>query len=245
MRAIRGKDTRISPWKPWSLRPPFLGLIACFSIGSLVSIEILRRISGRNNGLAFYSTTDEISTGMFVAYNYIPTILATVFSILWSIVDLDTKRMEPYTQISDSRRRPFPLALRFLDYAFGPPWEVPFQACKNHHWTVAITSTMFLIISMFLAPIQSALFGLTPINKSYAVAVDAWPDLPSIADQSKFFTGETVDQALSVILNNTTLPPFTTEDYAISPLRGLTGQGGQRRNVEFASSCLLVQLGMS
>ena len=220
------KDTRISSWKPWSLRPPFLGLFVCFSMGLLVCIEILRRRSGRDGGLAFYSTSNDVPTAVFIAYNYAPTILATLFSILWSIVDLDAKRMEPYTQISDPHSSQFPLSLLFLDYAFEPPWKIPFRACKRRHWTVAVTSLTFLVISIFLAPMQSALLGLTSVSKSHHVIVSNWSKLPPIVNQSQIFTGETVNQANSLIRNNASLPPFTTEKYAVSPLSGLTSLGG-------------------
>ena len=230
---FRNNDIRTLAWKPWSLHPPFLGFLASLSIGFLVCIELLRQKSSRDGGLAFYSTSDDIPASVFIAYNYAPTILATLFSILWSIVDLDAKRMEPYTQISDLRHRPFPLSVLFIDYAFEPAWEVPFRACRRCHWTIAVTSTVFLVISIFLAPMQSALFGLTSVNKSHDVAVTAWPNLPSIKDQSQVFTGEAVNQANSVILHNANLPAFTTADYAISPLGGLISQGGNDETWKF------------
>ena len=223
---IDRKDTRTSAWKPWSLYPPFLGLFACLSTAFLVCIKLLRQRSGRDGGLAFYPADDDIPTTVFIAYNYAPTILTTLFSILWSIVDFDVKRMEPYTQISNSRGHQFPLSLLFLDYAFEPPWKVPYRAYKNRHWTVAVTSTIFLTISIFLAPMQSALLGLTVISKSHEATVSAWPNLPLVSEQSQFFTGETVNQANSIVLHNASLPTFTTENYVISSMSGLTSQGG-------------------
>lgn len=196
------------------------------SLVFLVCIELLRRRSNRNNGLKFYTTSDDIPTSVFIAYTYAPAILATVFSILWSIVDLDAKRMEPFHQISDRRCRVFPLSLLFLDYAFSSTWKVPFRACKRRHWTIAVTSLVFLMSSVFLVPIQSALFGLKPASISSTLAVDAWPNLPTLKDQGQLFTGETVNQASSIVSKKAGLPPFTTEDYAVSPLRLMTEQEG-------------------
>ena len=196
------------------------------SLGFAVSVELLCRKSSRDGGLAFYSNSDEIPISVFIAYNYVSTVLATLFSILWTIIDLDTKRIEPYTQISGSHSHPFPLSVMLLDYAFEHPWQVPLLACKRRHWSVAVTSTMFLLISIFLAPTQSALLGLKTISKSHDVAITAWPDLPSRKDQALFFTSEAVNQAHAVFVNHANPPPFTTEKYAISPLGNLTRQGG-------------------
>ena len=223
---FRKKDIRTSAWKPWSLRSPFLGSLAILSLGFLICIELLRERSARSNGLAFYKSSDDISTRVFIAYNYIPTVLGTLFGILWSIVDLDAKRLEPYTQISDPHRPAFPFSLLFLDYAFEPAWKVPYLACRRRHWTIAITSTMFLITAIFLAPMQSALFGLTPVSQTLDVSVEVWPQLPSLDDQAPLFTGESVNQANSILLNNASLPAFATEEYAMSPLTSMPTQGG-------------------
>ena len=85
---------------------------------------------------------------------------------------------------------------------------------------------MSLITSIFLIPMQSALFGLKPASISSNLTVDAWPDLPVLKDQGLQFTGEAVNQAKSIISKNSGLPPFTTEEYAVSPLRLMTNQGG-------------------
>ena len=222
---FRKKDIRTSPWKPWSLRLQFLSGLVTLSLGFLVCIELLRERSNRNGGLAFYETSDDIPMSVFIAYNYVLTILGTLYSILWSIADLDAKRMEPYTQISDPCRPIVPFSLFFLDYAFEAAWKVPYQAYKSRHWTIAFTSTTFLITSIYLAPMQSALYGLTSVSKSQDVYIQVRPTLPSLENQTQLLTGEAVNQAYSILSNNASLPSFVTEEYAVSSFSSLSPRG--------------------
>ena len=85
---------------------------------------------------------------------------------------------------------------------------------------------MFLATAVFLAPMQSALFGLTPVNRTSNLNVEVWPSLHSPQDQNALFTGESVNQAKRILMSNASLPAFATEEYAVSPLTSMTPQGG-------------------
>lgn len=71
----------------------------------IISLEVLSYISlGKNNsngrGLAFAASVDDISTIATVSYLYLPTVIAVLYSMVWSWVDLDSKRLEPWFQLS-------------------------------------------------------------------------------------------------------------------------------------------------
>lgn len=92
-------------WKPATLRFPVLGSIFTVTVLMIIGLEILAYLSvGKNNsnggGLAFAATVDDISTIATVSYLYLPTVIAVIYSIIWSWIDLDSKRLEPWFQLS-------------------------------------------------------------------------------------------------------------------------------------------------
>jgi hypothetical protein len=86
-------------------RFPVLGTIFTVTVLMIIGLEILAYLSvGKNNsnggGLAFAATVDDISTIATVSYLYLPTVIAVIYSIIWSWIDLDSKRLEPWFQLS-------------------------------------------------------------------------------------------------------------------------------------------------
>jgi len=63
-------------------------------------------------------------------YLYFPTILAVIFSIYWAWIDLETKRMEPYYQLSKKDGALGKDSL-LLQYPFSFIPFVPFRALRN------------------------------------------------------------------------------------------------------------------
>jgi hypothetical protein len=89
-----------SDWKPIALRPIFLSSTIIASIGLTAVLHVLLLKSQRNNGIAFAASTDKFSTLATFGYLYLPTILAVIYGFLWSWIDLDVRRMEPYFQLA-------------------------------------------------------------------------------------------------------------------------------------------------
>ena len=188
-------------------------------------MEILRQLSSSNHGLAFFQDTTEISNALFVAYNYLPGIIAVIYAVLWSFVDLDVKRLEPYFQLS--RPGGVPVSVLFVDYAFESVLLAPFRAIKRRHWLVAITSSVFLLISLLLPPLQSGLLGISPVSINNTVSFRSWDTLLDTQTQGGQFTAELVSHANSILSAGAPLPGFVTPDYAVAPFstNGSTSTG--------------------
>ena len=57
---------------------------------------MLRQTDKMNQELAFFEESSDIPTAISVAYTYPTTILTVVLATLWSLVDLESKRLEPF-----------------------------------------------------------------------------------------------------------------------------------------------------
>lgn len=65
-------------------------------------------------------------------YRYFPTVLAVIFSIYWAWIDLETKRMEPYYQLSKKDGALGKDSL-LLQYPFSFIPFVPFRALRDRY----------------------------------------------------------------------------------------------------------------
>ena len=166
-------ERKIKPasWRAFSLRRPYLCSLLVLSLALLGGIEALRQISERHHGLQHLSGLHptRLSTGQNILYSYIPTVIAVLYSILWSYIDSDSKRLEPYIQM---RSRPSPASTRLLDYVFESAFVTPIRAVRRRHWTLAAVSTIFLLVSLILPASQGALFGINSVT--YSVEEDSF-----------------------------------------------------------------------
>lgn len=92
------QPVKAASWKPVTLRPPLLLSIVVTTLGFIALLEYLSQMSRTHGGIAF--ATGQFSPTLTFAFLYLPTIIAVLYSILWSWIDLDTKRLEPYFQLS-------------------------------------------------------------------------------------------------------------------------------------------------
>lgn len=122
------RPVEASSWKPVTLRPPFLLSIVAITLGFIALLEFLSQRSRMHGGIAF--AQDQFSPAATFAYLYLPTMIAVLYSILWSWVDLDTKRLEPYFQLSrpEGADRTNSLA---LNYPFDFVAYAPFKAIRR------------------------------------------------------------------------------------------------------------------
>lgn len=115
-------------WKPITLRAPLLFSLAFSTICLIVVLEYLSRISHKNGGIAF--ATNGFSASTTFSFLYLPTLVATSYSILWSWVDLDAKRLEPYFQMSKAEGAEAKDSL-LLHYPFDFIAFVPYRALRR------------------------------------------------------------------------------------------------------------------
>jgi hypothetical protein len=72
----------------------------------------------------------DLPTEQAFLYLYLPTILATLFSIYWTWIDVQTKHIEPYYQLSKQNGALGKDSL-LLEYPYEFALLVPIKAFKN------------------------------------------------------------------------------------------------------------------
>jgi hypothetical protein len=105
-----------SGWKPFTLRRWFLVLMVILMAGLFATVETLREISARHGGLSFARSNDTLSTTAKFLSSTGLTVFSVVFSLIWSMLDLDVKRMEVFFQLGKPEGAKESESLR-LDYS--------------------------------------------------------------------------------------------------------------------------------
>lgn len=113
-----------------SLGLPFLGCII-ITCGTVVTIlHLLLAYSKAQKGILFASNVNDLPLSQSFPYLYLPTIVAVFFSLLWTWIDLDVKRLEPYHQLSKEQGALGKHSL-LLHYPIDFIASVPFKAIKH------------------------------------------------------------------------------------------------------------------
>lgn len=121
---------RRQAWKPVTLKAPFLLSIMLASSALIVMLQYLLISSQRNNGIIFSANINELPLNRSFAYLYLPTIIAVIYSFLWSWIDLDAKRLEPFFQLSQDGGALAKDSL-LLQYQFDTIALVPLKAIRQ------------------------------------------------------------------------------------------------------------------
>lgn len=217
-------------WKPLSLRAPLLLSVAAFTAGLIVVLEYLSRVSRRDGGLAF--TDGSFSTFITFSYLYLPTLIAVVYSMIWSWVDLDAKRLEPYFQMSKNGGVPARDSL-YLHYPFDFVAFAPYRALRRRsvivreyedvraydyrHWSVVFAGAIMVAIFWALTPLTSAVFSTAAITHFSSGVATTTHALSPMAEQPGALTVGFMMTAYGSLWLDQDLPGYTTKDSALTP----------------------------
>ena len=150
------KDPQIPNWKPWSMRSPYILILICIALGLAAFQEFLCQVSMRKgtekppSALMAFDSLDKLSVWWFFAWKYLPTMITIGYSVLYSIMDFDIRRLEPYYQLSQPQGARASASLN-LDHLTMFQYFVPFNAARLRQWAV-FASTFANIIAATVAP---------------------------------------------------------------------------------------------
>ncbi|KAF7544882.1 hypothetical protein G7Z17_g9609 [Cylindrodendrum hubeiense] len=128
--ATPAMETRLRGWKPLLLSTPVLLGVAALSLILFAIIETLAQLSQTQGGLALSSSQDEMSKYAVISYLYVPIIVAVAFSMLWTWIDLDIKRIQPWMELSKPTGATAEDSI-LLDYPSDFIAVAPFRAAKR------------------------------------------------------------------------------------------------------------------
>ncbi|CAD0047049.1 unnamed protein product [Aureobasidium pullulans] len=128
------------------------------TISTIIILQSLLYKSQTQGGILFAPSIDELPLSVTFGYRYAPTIIAVIYGFLWSWIDHDTKRMEPYFQLCSPGGASAEEIL-LLQYPLDFIAFVPFRAARRKHWSVFSAASASIIVSWTLVPLQAAIFA--------------------------------------------------------------------------------------
>lgn len=97
----QGHSSSSNPnWKPNAFRLLPLAAVVLASWAVIVILQLLLVKSQKDGGVIIADTLNDIALDRSFLYKYLPTIIALIYSVYWSWIDLQIKRLEPYHQLS-------------------------------------------------------------------------------------------------------------------------------------------------
>ena len=130
-----------SKWIPGAFRIWVLLTSAVICWVLIIVLQLLLVRSQRDGGIVFAANTNDVPISQSFLYLYLPTIIALLYSVFWSWIDLQVKRMEPYYQLSKPGGALGKNSL-LLQYPFEFLPFVPISAMKNRYVLISFQFPM-------------------------------------------------------------------------------------------------------
>lgn len=203
-----------SGWKPLSLSAPILSAVAILSLLIAAAVEVLAQKSQQDGGLALSPTQDDIPQYAMIFYLYGPNVVAVLYSLIWSWIDLDTKRMQPWFELSKPEGATAGNSL-FLDYPYEFVAFVPWKAAKKRHWPVFLSGLTMMLVFWAVTPLQSAVLGLGSVRVVKDVEIVTRGRLIDLSKQADLLDPRVLNTGYAIGWLSQPFPPFTTPDYSL------------------------------
>ncbi|KAF4120542.1 Protein of unknown function (DUF3433) [Geosmithia morbida] len=188
--------TMHADWKPLSMTTPILLAVTVASLLMVAAIELLAQRSGRQGGLALSPSLDDIPSYATISAQYVPQLLAVLYSLVWSWIDLDVKRMQPWYELAKPAGASAADSL-FLDYPFTFVASVPFIAGRRRY--------------------VSAQLGTGSVNHSSYLELVNRSELVPVAQQEDLLGPEVLNLMYPISWLNQSYPEFMLPDKAFLP----------------------------
>lgn len=212
----RGSSDSSAGWKPYTMRAPVLCAVIIISLGLAGVIEYLAQTSQRQGGLALSLSENDIPQTVNIAYLYMPTTVAVLYSLLWTWIDLDVRRMQPWFELSRPGGARGDQSL-LLNYPFEFLAFVPISAWKQRHWPVFNAGLVMMLVFWTITPLQGAIFGKQAVDLTRSAAMSISSGLIPVEDQAAIFDVSILNAAYGSTWYDQDLPEYTTAEYALLP----------------------------
>ena len=157
-------------WKPVSMRSYYILMLVGVSLGLAIFQEWLCRhseaLAAKDQGILEFDEVSQVPLFYFFAWHYLPTFIFVLYGVLWSIMDFDIKRLEPYYQLSQPTGSTAAASLN-LDHLTAWSYFVPITSMKLRQWAVFFSSFGNILATSIAPSLQnpSIVFNQNP----------AWP----------------------------------------------------------------------
>lgn len=151
-------------WKPFVMRPLFLGLLIALSVALGIGQEVLYRASA-GQALLKFRNPDEIPRGLYFAFKFLPTMISVTYGVLWSMADFEIRRLEAFYQLSKEDGASAGHSIN-VDYITSFSFMRPVRALRCEHYAVFISSTASLLAISLVPTLVSASIMLSPDRRT-------------------------------------------------------------------------------
>ncbi|KAF3298026.1 hypothetical protein TWF132_004169 [Orbilia oligospora] len=203
-------------WKPFTIRLPYLIFLNILTLSFIIIIEALYYVSNRRDGLLFMKDIDDLPLGQYFTIQYLPTLIAVLYGIAWSIVDLDCKRLEPFYDLSKETGASSDAL--FLEYQYQFPLFVPFRALLKRHWSVFLSSTIFLTATIIVTPLQSSILATVDKTSKFETKFNITAQFLPLNGSDSALTPEFLFTEYTISRLNGSLPKFTADGNSFLPV---------------------------
>lgn len=203
-----------SLWRPLTLRMSLQIMTLALTLSFAVIVGWILLKSEANQGLMFASDINDLAWWQSFSYLYLSTLLAVLYGFLWSWIDLDIRRLEPFFQLSKAGGATADSSI-LLDYPFHFVAAVPTKAARRGHWSVFAGATSFILVSFILTPLQAGLFATKTVVLEETVPSSYSTGYTPI-DQQQDLNAISAQYAYNVAWLNEPLKQFMTRDYILA-----------------------------
>ncbi|KAK0728190.1 hypothetical protein B0T26DRAFT_748447 [Lasiosphaeria miniovina] len=190
-------------WKLLTMRVPVLASVIT-TLALAGAVEFLSQKSAKQGGLSLSNSADDIPFAVTFSYLYGITIVAVLYSLLWTWVDLDIRRLQPWLELSRTGGADADSSL-LLDYPFTFLAFIPFSAGRRRHWPVFFSGIASMLVFGGVTPLSSSIFGV----KEVVLVQDT--------EQSVKTDSSIMTEAYGVTWLGQRLPAFATREHAFVP----------------------------
>jgi len=203
-------------WKPWTIRSPILVTFVATSLVITGLLEFLAQKSATEGGLFLSNSPDDISSFVMFVILTVPTTIAVLYSLAFTWIDLDVRRMQPWIELSRPGGATAENSI-FLDYPFEFLANVPFKSWRRGHWPVFFAGTVMVLIFWIITPLQAAILGTQQVGITRKVAISAPQTLLPLREQAADMDSFILNSAYASIWLGQQYPAFTSRGYALLP----------------------------
>jgi hypothetical protein len=75
-------------------------MVIALSVFFIVILQILLLRSQRDNGILFAPNINDLPLSQTFYFLYLPTVLSIIYGFVWTWIDLDVRRLEPFYQLA-------------------------------------------------------------------------------------------------------------------------------------------------
>ncbi|RAQ98986.1 hypothetical protein DDE82_008717 [Stemphylium lycopersici] len=221
-------------WKPPALRAPILllAIAICWSLIAVVQTMLSR--SQRDQGIIFAPRISDLPLSRTFLYLYFPTIIAVIFSIYWAWIDLETKRMEPYYQLSKENGALGKHSI-LLQYPFDFLPLVPFKAAREKHWPVFWASFAVVLVTWGVVPTQAGIFSTRTVTRNVTLPFDRSMGFVPASDQASTLNLQFAQSTYGIAVLNEPLTQYMARNYTLAPFRPSLAPSSSNTSVPYGN----------